>query len=131
MKQPGCAAPVEGSPSDALERAARLLSPADSDGSDSFQWWPPVLSSILLGDSGKLALVPHMLSAWPGVQYCEWGACWLLGGEVSFSDWGPAMILDSHYSWASWKNGMLASIQITFQDTNFVLNRPLKVSIKT
>lgn len=43
-------------PSDALGHAARLFSPpADSDGSDSFQWWPPVLTPIRLGDSGKLA----------------------------------------------------------------------------
>lgn len=44
---------------DALGCAARLLSPADSDGSDSFQWWPPVLTPIRLADSGKLALAPY------------------------------------------------------------------------
>lgn len=47
-------------PSDVLGCAARLFSPADSDGSDSFQWWPPVLTPIRLGDSGKLVLAPHI-----------------------------------------------------------------------
>lgn len=54
-------------PPDALGCAAQLLSPADSDGSDSFQWWPPVLTPIRLGDSGKLALAPH-ISASPTQQ---------------------------------------------------------------
>lgn len=61
---PGYAAPIEAHPPPgALGCAAQLLSPADSDGSDSFQWWPPVLTPIRLGDSGKLALAPH-ISAW-------------------------------------------------------------------
>lgn len=64
---PGYAAPIKVPISDALGCAARLLSPADSDGSDSFQWWPPVLTPIRLGDSGKLVLAPH-ISAWPTQQ---------------------------------------------------------------
>lgn len=66
-------------PSDALGCASWFLSPADSDGSDSFQWWPPVLTPIWVGDSGGLVLVPH-ISARPTQQSSGKGGggcnCW-------------------------------------------------------
>lgn len=51
---PGYSAPTEAPRclnhhSDALGCAVQLLSPADSDGSDSFQRWPPVLTPIRAG----------------------------------------------------------------------------------
>lgn len=77
------------SPPDALDCAAQLLSPADSDGSDSFQWWPPVLTPIRLGDSGKLELAPH-ITAWPAQQSRGEG-----GGGCNC--WGPSSTFNFSY----------------------------------
>lgn len=59
--------PIEVPSSNALGCTEGLLSSADSDGSDSFKWWPPVLTPIWLGDSGKLVWAPH-ISTWSTYQ---------------------------------------------------------------
>lgn len=76
MGWPGYTAPTEAPLFDALGCAAQLLSPADSDGSDSFQRWPPVLTPIQLADSGKLALALYKSAQLTGkVSVAAVGLC--------------------------------------------------------
>ena len=102
MGWPGYAAAIEldPPPPDALGCAAQLLFPADSDGSDSFQWWPPVLTPIRLGDSGKLVLAPH-ISARPTQEMAGEEIARSLCRHLTFLISGLQLILNSTFTFSS------------------------------
>lgn len=115
---PGYSAPTEAPRclnhhSDALGCAVQLLSPADSDGSDSFQRWPPVLTPIRAGWQWQTgAGSPHI--------------CWAdtaehRGGGTGCS-WEPESTFNLRFSHLRLK--FLHFTSLSFLHSEYIKNNP-------